>query len=1062
MGTVYVYQATGTTVNATGGSAGTSGGSGGQRGRGYAYDGYSYNVTVAGGGGGGAGGFGGAASNIGTGGPGGGAGGGGAGGAQDWRSNSKGGVYDVTAYGGKGGKNVDGTSAADGAEAPTTGTAQSQGWVTVENGSFKSSDWNPASGDASFGDGGSGGGCGNASTSGSIGTVTVDWTTQENDWGMICVQTKSTRADWTHLSDGSTTGKTLGAAGTTTYYYTAVDRTFSNSNAGGSGLTIKGTVYLYVPSGKQITCTGANASGATGGGAGIELTAGNTLYLIGSGKLIATGGNAANGGNGGNGGDAGNGKAYPPSTEVWSGDGGKGGNGGGGAGAGIGTRGGNGGEGGAGGAKLEHVKKGNIGSNGQNGGTAAADMGTLYIYEGLQALTPQTDIYGGSQGISGGNGGAGGHNSLFHNMSDIWSMAGGGGGGGGGFGGAASNIGAGGPGGGGGGGGASGSIEQNISHNNYNFFYYQVGAYGGNPGANADGTTTAGSGASTLLDGKDYSWENYENNGWNHNTDNRAAGGSGGNSGSASVSGTANTVTAGWPTQGLGKEGDPFIISSTADWNDFADAVTVGYTFSGMHLKLGGNISGSSMAGADDAKSFQGIFDGDGKTLTFNKGTAESPFNEEYCAPFRHVKNATIMNMHVDGTIYTSAQKAAGIVGESHGTLGLTGCRSSVAINSSVSGDGTHAGLVSTLSGSGKIILINGCVFDGSFATTNGTTNCGGFVGWGVYNKPFITNSLMKPSSVATGMLTSTFARWYTGYEPTVFNCYYVATSDLPTDQGTQTVALATVPANVGDLTADFDMVKAYANGIFFDGAYYVAPASISLANNADNCTAISNADGYVADVTLTDRTLYKDGTWNTLCLPFNVTISGSPLDGAVARPLTSASISGTTLNLTFGDAVDELVAGTPYIIKWTADANNIENPVFNGVVIDKTDRRYDNGQSGDARVHFIGTYASQSFDAEDKSILLMGDNDKLYYPANGASIGAQRAYFKIGEDGAAARRVTAFNVNFGDGETTGIISTTNFTNSDDTWYTLDGRRLNGKPSHAGVYIKNNVKVVIR
>ena len=151
--------------------------------------------------------------------------------------------------------------------------------------------------------------------------MTLDWTTQENDWGLICFQTGSTRADWVHLADNSTSGKTLGAAGTTTYYYTAFDRTFTNSNAGGSGLTILGTVYLYIPSGKTITCTGHNASGATGGGAGIELTEGNTLYLIGSGSLVATGGNAANGGNGAGGGDA--------STDqmhwVWSGAGGRGG-----------------------------------------------------------------------------------------------------------------------------------------------------------------------------------------------------------------------------------------------------------------------------------------------------------------------------------------------------------------------------------------------------------------------------------------------------------------------------------------------------------------------------------------------------------------------------------------------------------------------------------------------------------------------------------------------------------------------------------------------------------------
>ena len=95
-------------------------------------------------------------------------------------------------------------------------------------------------------------------------------------------------------------------------------------------------------------------------------------------------------------------------------------------------------------------------------------------------------------------------------------------------------------------------------------------------------------------------------------------------------------------------------------------------------------------------------------------------------------------------------------------------------------------------------------------------------------------------------------------------------------------------------------MVKAYQNGILYDGKYYVAPASISLANAADNSTTINDANGYVANVTLTGRTLYKDGAWNTICLPFDVTIAGSPLAGATARPLTSASIEGTTLTLTF------------------------------------------------------------------------------------------------------------------------------------------------------------------
>jgi len=834
MGNLYVFQTAAVTVNATGGAAGTSGGSGGQRGRGYAWDGYSYNYTVAGGGGGGAGGFGGAASNIGTGGPGGGGGGGGAGGAQDYKSNSTGGVYDVTAYGGKGGKNANGSSAADGTEAGTNGTATNQGWVTVDNGGF-GDDWNPASGDVTFGNGGNGGARGNASTSGSTSTVTVDWTTQENDWGLICFQTGSTRADWVHLTDNSSTGKTLGATGTTTYYYTAVDRTFTNSNAGGSGLTILGTVYLYIPSGKTITCTGTHASGASGAGAGIELTEGNTLYLIGSGSLVATGGNAANGSNGAGGGNG----STDRLTWVSSGAGGRGGNGGGGAGAGIGSCGANGGAGGAGGAAIQErfsdcpPTTGNVGSNGQNGGTAAA-MGTLYIYDGSQALTPQTDIHGGDQGTTGGNGGAGGLHVIIDDGEPAWfrTMGGGGGGAGGGFGGAGSNIGTGGPGGGGGGGGASGSIDKRhatVAGGDLNC-YYKVGAFGGNPGVNGDGTTTAGNGANTELNDTENmcidmtSWA-LHNDGWSDGVDHRAAGGNSGNRGSASTSSSANAVAVAWPTQGTGIEGNPFIISSTDDWNGFANAVTGGCTFSGQFVKLDADISVSTMAGTSTDNSFQGTFDGDNHTLTFTKGSVSEPFAENSCAPFRHVKNATIKNLHVAGAIYSSAKFASGLVAESHGALTITGCHSSVNINSSKSGDGTHGGLVAITNGRGNAVTIGGCVFDGSFATTSSTNSCGGFVGWDGENKPTITNSLLKPGSVGAGILNNTFARWQSGYEPTITNCYYVATDNLPTNQGIQAVTDAEIlPVGEPVVTYNTSDITVYVNGISHGGNFYYLP----------------------------------------------------------------------------------------------------------------------------------------------------------------------------------------------------------------------------------------------
>ena len=223
------------------------------------------------------------------------------------------------------------------------------------------------------------------------------------NWDEVYAMTGTTSANWMALTEGSTTGKTIGTAGATTYLHVTGNLTFSNSTLGGSGLTILGTVYLYVPQGVTITCTGANADGQTGAGAGIELTAGNALCLLGKGAVSATGGNAADGGDGLKGGDA-----DWNSSNYWSGTGGTGGYGGGGAGAGIGTRGGDGGAGGAGAASViskwsnwDHLD-GYSGFAGQAGATAGA-MGEVYKTNSFGSLTAT----GGAAGSSGSAGDAG-------------------------------------------------------------------------------------------------------------------------------------------------------------------------------------------------------------------------------------------------------------------------------------------------------------------------------------------------------------------------------------------------------------------------------------------------------------------------------------------------------------------------------------------------------------------------------------------------------------------------------------------------------------------------------
>lgn len=369
-----------------------------------------------------------------------------------------------------------------------------------------------------------------------------------DDWGPV--QTSS--AAWTALTEGSTTGMTLGAADATTYYYMTENLTFSNNTAGGSGLTIQGTVYIYIPSGVTLTATGADGEGTTGGGAGILVPSGTTLNIFGEGTIVATGGNAANGGNGGNGT-----AASVEGAQYLAGLGGAGGNGGGGAGAGIGTAGGNGGNGAAQLAEEDASRpkanteewngelSGLIGTNGTNGATAAA-VGTVNIASSID----KTQIAGGTKGVGGAAGlhggyicygdeddsfSAGGDSEIelpTFDTSTLKAVAGGGGGGGGAGGGSAQAIGTGGAGGGGGASGACGSGRAEDSW--LNDHWTSVGAGGGAGGAGTEGN-----------DGeKGYTCYFINDDAEFDEDDNHKPGGVGGSAGAASATKTAGTTAA--------------------------------------------------------------------------------------------------------------------------------------------------------------------------------------------------------------------------------------------------------------------------------------------------------------------------------------------------------------------------------------------------------------------------------------------------------------------------------------------------------------------------------------
>ena len=256
------------------------------------------------------------------------------------------------------------------------------------------------------------------------------------------------------------------------------------------------------------------------------------------------------------------------------------------------------------------------------------------------------------------------------------------------------------------------------------------------------------------------------------------------------------------------------------------------------------------------------------------------------------------------------------------------------------------------------------------------------------------------------------------------------------------------------------------------DGYYFFTTAHdamvsgnmlLKLANNGNNHDLLETFNGKTLTVVLNDRTFYKDGSWNTLFLPFDLTAeqlaaNDCPLKDATVKALSSSSFEDGTLTLNFYDYT-QIYDGTPYIVKWAETGDPIEDPVFRNVTIENHP-----GQSTTDYVDLKGSFSPISLEANDHSVLYLGADNKLYYPSADMTVGSCRAYFKLKgiTAGDAADGARAIVLNFGD-EATGITlvngSETRMSGSD-AWYTIDGRRLNCKPTAKGLYIYNGKKVI--
>ena len=167
---------------------------------------------------------------------------------------------------------------------------------------------------------------------------------------------------------------------------------------------------------------------------------------------------------------------------------------------------------------------------------------------------------------------------------------------------------------------------------------------------------------------------------------------------------------------------------------------------------------------------FQGIFDGNGHTLTVNLS------GSSYTAPFSLLNDGTIMNLHVEGSVNVTGDYGGGLVCRTSGGDNLI---DNCVVNTNVDGVSYIGGVIAHAYNAKKLTISN-CVYGGTLTQSGGYI--GGIFGW--YNNNNNTNlnlimhnCLFKGTYVGNGQFhpigvkknDATFA------SKSCTNCFYTA-----------------------------------------------------------------------------------------------------------------------------------------------------------------------------------------------------------------------------------------------------------------------------------------------
>lgn len=220
-----------------------------------------------------------------------------------------------------------------------------------------------------------------------------------------------------------------------------------------------------------------------------------------------------------------------------------------------------------------------------------------------------------------------------------------------------------------------------------------------------------------------------------------------------------------------------YLIVSAQDWKDFAALVE---TVPNANARMTADIDlgdEQTMVGTIECP-YQGTFDGQGHTLTVNY---DMTTYDTAVAPFACVGDATIQNLHVDGSIIQRRCAAGGVAGTIKGNLTVSQCWVSAYMYVQGSGNlqGTIGGIASYCDDPNVRdceIVIEDCLFSGHLGSGY---HCGGLMSHvhgsdGYNNSAELNNCLNLGTCNGIAGSTGTFIRTGVQGDPyTITNCYY-------------------------------------------------------------------------------------------------------------------------------------------------------------------------------------------------------------------------------------------------------------------------------------------------